>query len=457
MKQTGIGIDRDVVTITLGDKVVRRATSYQITMSTLTQPAAFSVRLGSGEKVQELLKAGAPNQRFELRVDGALQFVGRCDGPSARQRGSGATEVTIRGRDNLAPLHDSFLEDAQSFSDITYVDLVLAALKAVAPGLNYSIQSDDAANRKAVTGGAKTTSTSSSSERRGNTTVISVDAFGKVIGLSTANSERVGSTELFSFDENGKKLIGHGVSTGFIDTTTTTTGGSQRTIQGHIGERWYEKILKPELDRVGLCLWAAGEGTYFILAQPNTTQAPIYRLENRRGSKTSPVRVLGYDYKNETTTRYSRCDVHFRAGGDGVTSRTRDFGQAFDLEMGNDFEIPRALTVKDDKCKSIVQADFLARRKICESRRANWGLTYYVAGHTTIGLDGSRLVWSNNTIVQLEDDELGLSGNYYIEGVTLDRGPETMTTLKLLRPDDMLFGEPEEAIGGSAPKKKGKK
>ncbi len=111
--------------------------------------------------------------------------------------------------------------------------------------------------------------------------------------------------------------------------------------------------------------------------------------------------------------------------------------------------ISRLLTHEDHKCKSIAQADFFARRLIAEARRHGWSLTYTVAGHTTIGTSGQRVVWSPNTTVQVDDDELDIHGVFYIEGVRFTRGPQTLTELHLMRPADMLFAtDPPDDVPG---------
>jgi prophage tail gpP-like protein len=66
-----------------------------------------------------------------------------------------------------------------------------------------------------------------------------------------------------------------------------------------------------------------------------------------------------------------------------------------------------------------------------------------------------RAVWAPDTVVRVLDDEHGISGDFWIEGVTF-RGSSshgTTTELTLMRPEDLVFGEGEFDSG---PKKKGK-
>jgi prophage tail gpP-like protein len=434
---SSIGEAYDVVTITIGDSVVQVIESYTIEMAVLTQPSSFSLKLGHGSAVSELLAAAIPGTPFKLEIDGASQFQGRIDGVSASGRGDSGAEVTIRGRDHLAPLHDHHVTAAHSLSNITYLDLVLYGLKQAAPDFHGHLLTDDVANRKAVS---------------------------KAPNISDVNqvadiAARAGNSDLFLFTATGKALVGQGViggvqgAAGSADAATATgTGqasapsGSQRTIQAKIGHRWLEGIIKPELDRVGLALWAAGDGVNVILAVPDAQQPPIWSILNQRG-ETPNVTIESYDFHNDTHSRYSFCDVHFRGGGDGVEARTRGWGHAEDAEMIA-LGFKRALTKEDHKCKTLAQADFLAKRLIADANRHSWSLTYTVAGHTVIGTAGDRIVWSPNTTVDVQDDELDIHETLYIESVKFARGPQTTTELHLMRPADMLFGEPGGAEGG---------
>ena len=79
---------------------------------------------------------------------------------------------------------------------------------------------------------------------------------------------------------------------------------------------------------------------------------------------------------------------------------------------------------------------------MAESRRAGFNLTYTVAGHTfpTLGT-GERGVWTPDTVVDVDDDEFGLYGSFYVEQVGFRRQPQTTTELTLLRPADLVFAE----------------
>ena len=49
-------------------------------------------------------------------------------------------------------------------------------------------------------------------------------------------------------------------------------------------------------------------------------------------------------------------------------------------------------------------------------------------------------VWTPNTTVQVDDDEFGLHGVYWLESCEYKRAPQTETVLRLMRVTDLLFG-----------------
>lgn len=387
--------DSNRVTLESDGIPVLYAESYEIAIGMLQQPASFALRMGSKSPVRDHQALWPPNNPFTLSIGGAVQFTGKSDGFTA-STGSGST-LTVRGRDALAPLHDAYATSERSFSDATFEQLVNAALTEVyglsgAPTLIYTNE----ANRKAITGAP-----------------VKQTAAPTIKGVDPA--------ALVAQPAAGKKL------------------------QIKMGQRWLSDFLKPELDRAGLFLVAAGDGT-LILSTPNTAQEPTYRIARKFGASVDQLtsNVLSSDYRNEPSARFSRCDVHCRSAGD-TKARVTSFGTYVDLEMvALGFNKP--LCIKDDRAKTIQQAEFLARRKIAEARRAGWSLTYTIAGHTLPCLaTGAPAVVSPDTVIEVDDDLHGITDRFYVESVAHRRNPQTTTTMTLMRLSDVIFGTDPEA------------
>jgi prophage tail gpP-like protein len=215
-----------------------------------------------------------------------------------------------------------------------------------------------------------------------------------------------------------------------------------QTLKAKLGTRRYE-FLKTQLERAGLFIWAAGDGSV-VIAWPQAFQTPIAKLVRQRGSTRQPGSILRHSYTHSITRRYTNCIVYGHGGGRNF-GRTKNRGEFVDEEMialfGGGTRKLRPLVIHDDDAKSQKQAEFLARRRIVEANRAAWELTYDVAGHGTP--DGSA-IWAPDTVVEVDDRELGITGQFYVEDVVMSRQPQTVTTLRLMKPEHVRGLRPEE-------------
>ena len=96
-----------------------------------------------------------------------------------------------------------------------------------------------------------------------------------------------------------------------------------------------------------------------------------------------------------------------------------------------------------DSIQNIAEAKTLAWRMRADDRREGYNVTYVVSGHTVPALSGrganDRAVWCCDTIVDVIDDEYGIQGPMYLEGVQFQRdGGGTRTTLSLIDPADWV-------------------
>lgn len=388
MSTIDIGGAKDEVVLRLAGEDVVIAESYDIDCSFLTQPAAFAIHLGSDVTAREIAEAYPPRTPFEIRINGRTVQSGLVDGTEI----SGPpTSVTIHGRDYLQVIHDAFVRQEKTFTNATFAQLVEGALKDVGYP-KATLVFTNTSNRKAITGG--------------NVNLYSEPKF-----TAEDRIDSVGGGKLF------------------------------RTPQSKLGEKWYD-FLKRHLDRVGLFLWNSGQldagQPVFVISEPNPKQAPLYRILNRRGER-GEVSVLKYQRGNDAKPRYSDVAVYARGGGKSF-GRGKAKGLYADTEM-EALGYERSLTIRDADCVNEKQAVYLARRKLAETRRAGKTVSYTVAGHTTTSLRGERVVWAVDTMVDVDDDETGIHQAMWIEGVHFSRSGSTSTTLKLMFPEDLLFGD----------------
>lgn len=399
----------DRVRLTLDGHDVRVAESYDVRCSYLSAPGNFALRLGSGDVASALISLALPNNQFQIRVGDVLAQTGTVDGFEA-EGSTGGTEVTVHGRDAIAPLFDNYVDAETSFNDETYTAFVGNVLKRVIDAAGKTLAVDNAANRKIMTG----------------------------VPVLAPHSEPRTAIEIV--EDAG------------------TQGSVQRAVQAKLGEKWYV-CTRRHLDRAGLFLTASADGNY-VLSRPNTTQPTLAKIFRGRGANPGDHRsnVLRARWRFDTTHRFTEVQIYTRGGG-------RKFGRGKELGLFTDqgmeaWGFHRPLILRDKTCTNGQQAEFLAHRHIADANRKGFVLEYQMRGHTAVSLvDGSRAVWAPDTIVEVNDEEFGISGLFWVESVTFRRPPST-TTLVLMRPSDLVFGGDDNGGGGGAaaavPKSTGK-
>lgn len=422
----------DQVKLTLGGTEVLIATGYDITQSVLEQPANFSLRLGQGKSIAGLIQSIPPNTPFTLDVAGHRRMTGRTDGVRATSSGTAPTELTIFGRDVLAPLHDAHIAEEQSFNNDTYKSFVQKILTIV--GLNpndlVTLDGDVLENKKLQAG--------------------------------------VPITQLLPIHTIKEFFDNYGNTPGV--TAATTAGATAQSLQAKVGERWIDFVRK-QLDRAGLFLWGGGSGN-IILSKPSSDCDPIYRIMRTRGQDRDEVNVISFDYLNDTRPRYTFCGVYGRMhspkkgvnksignSSDDIMINAPPAGYGYGFNYKGEPINTRALVVHDVHCKNNAQAAYLAQRKLAEGRRHGFQLVYTLAGHSTksIAPGAGRVVWTPDTTVEVWDDELGIKGEiFWIDSVDFRRGPQTTTTIRLMHKYDVIFGTPDfegtNGVGTGFPK-----
>lgn len=396
-------LHHDPVRLVLGGEELSIVQGYEIREGVLNQPSTFALKLGHGGVTRELLEKYPPNTQFQLFIGPAPVQYGFTNGFTTGDS-SGATLVTFKGADLGARIHRAFIDSDLSFpADKTYKELFEAALKAV--GLEGAfIHPDNNANRKAHAG--KTVVT----------TAPTVDE----ITLED------GSTSL--------------------QVVPGTSRTVYATVKAKLGTRWGE-FLKSQFDHAGLFWWADCSGG-FVITAPNPNQDPVARIVRRRNHTNAPVNVLRHSFQNDVEKRFTKCVVYGHGGGRNF-GRTKNKAEWIDEEMSKLLggEDVQPLHVHDTKARDPKQAAAMARRKIAEVNRNGWQLNYTVAGHTAPSLIGggeSRAVWTPDTMIDVDDEELGIRRLLYLESCTHTVGPQgTETTVHLMRPEDLIFADPD--------------
>lgn len=408
----GLGGTDDSVQLRINTQQILNAERWTVHEGILSQPAGFTITVGDGGTASSWLGSfqPGPNYEIQLYVGGALQQSGYLDSVGASQVENGATTVTLKGRDSLAPLQDTYVDGVIAANVATYPQLAWFALQkcGLAPSGPIDpniLQTDNSANRNFKCG-------------------VPIQVSGPLLTIQQI-------------------LDGQGLP------SNPTAGQVVAPPQAHLHETWHQ-FLRRHLDRAGLFFWAANDGS-FVLSAPNANQQPTYLLRRKRGVSGDALlaNVLSMNFQDDRTHRHSECIVYGKGGGKSF-GRVKSRGDFQDQEMIDSGYAHQPVVFRDANCHSTQEAVYFARRKLAQERRAGWTLEYTVSGHTlplatkTSGAGGpQRAVLTPDTVVQVDDEELGIQGNLYLESLERSRGAATTTKIKLMRPQDLVFG-PED-------------
>lgn len=387
-KEPGSDENDDSVRIQIGADDVRIVENYSFHSSILQQPAAFNIQLAATRGTKAILKRypPGPKSRVALTIGQYRQFTGELDAPNAQGDNSGTT-VEFTGRDMFARIHDQDIPAEQSFSSATYLELFQAALNDCGQG-HKVVEVSNTANRIARSG-----------------TKVKV------------------SKEPVLVDEVKQSPSG---------------GGFRNTITAKLGETWGE-FLSRHFAKVGLFPWADAYGN-FVLSRPNVDQEAIFWFYRMRGQANRASNVLKHHFTNDTTRRFTEVVIYARNGGK-KSGFNHTHGGFVDEEM-KALGFNRRRVFRDVNVNTPEEAEFFARRKIAEANRASWKLQYTIAGHsapTTRGF-GDRAIIVPDMVAKVDDDELDIHENLYIESVEY-RSPPRTTVVTMMRAQDVLFGE----------------
>jgi prophage tail gpP-like protein len=472
-----IGDTHSVVRLELaGQNVSFVAVSYEIQIGIFDVPATWSISFGiPARAVAGALAVCPPRTAYDLYIDDALQMSGYIDDRAAGGDAN-STTFNIKGRDRLSELFDRCVTSEKSYTGPTIAELTTELLDDVyGQREGYELQYNADVARRQITGDSDAKPTGGGGAGPGIKIALptldkgeqpdTLDGFIDAANAKKPKAHKTGrviSTHQLD-DPDAQTLVVPKRALNEVNSRTYKTvaefnaaikflraeakklkaGGAgsgpppKPTVTAKIGERYFDGVLKDELDRAGLFLWQFARA--FVLSVPNVSQAPHARIERRtNGTNNSPI--TSWMFNDGTVGRFTSCTIHAKAGK-GSSARVHKDGSATDLEMLS-YGWIRPLAVEDSKSKTDEQSIALAQRKLAETRRKNWALEYTLSGHTTINDAGKRVVWACDTTVEVVDEVLGLTGTFYVESVVHRGGPDgRTTTLRLMRPGDAYFGE----------------
>ncbi len=376
----------DRVSITLAGGETHHFEEYSVRQSVLAQPSTFSLRLSAANGTAKLIKQLPRGTSFTLNIAGQPQFTGETDGIEASGR-AGETSVTVFGRSPIGRLVDTDIPAERSFTNVTYEQLVTAAMEDV--------------------------------------------------GL--------GDRLLFTTNEATRKIrSGHNVKT--IREPKVPEGviglnrGATHIVHARLGERWFT-FLQRHLTKGGIFLFDDARGD-LVIAAPNRYQVPSYVFVRQRGQARNVVNVESAHFRDDATRRFAECVVYARAPG-GRSGRIKATGRYIDLDMVEAGFVKRRV-FRDVNVTTPDEAAYYARRMVAEHNRSGWRLRYTLSGHVApTNARGGRAVVVPDTMATVNDDELGIHEDLYLETVEYT-SPPRQTHVTFMRPADMVFGDKDD-------------
>lgn len=408
----------DKVELRVAGTTINITKDYEVNASVIEQPARFDLSLGRAEQFSELRELLGKGGKFQLIVNDLVFQTGELDGIS---NSSGDRTIPVTGACLLKELAANHIRSERHFSESTYTDLTVAGMQDC--GISALVFASNDANLKAITG----------------YDIVAVNAEIKEPELD-ADGNAVEVTE--------------------TDPVKGETKKTYRTIKAKLGTPWIT-FLARQYQRDGLFLWSAGDGN-LVLAKPNPFRAPVASLWRKMIEPAADGRpakfagnIIGHRWVDQRSGRYTECIVYTGdAKGKKVFAKAVDFEMVqylnreyypeITLDQYNDDKFycrRRRLVVHDKTARTVDRCQAIADRKLAETRRAGWKLQYQVVGHSIIGVNGQRMNWAHDIVINVNDDEIGFYGSLYVDTVKL---AESMGTgrdcwLGVMRPGDMAF------------------
>lgn len=383
----------DRVQLRLGTLLVKIASEYDTKSGIFDQPSTFSFVIGDGSTAASLIQQAPANTPFQILVGGAPQFTGFTEGREARGSATQGTQLHVHGRSILAKLLTD-LEKNASFTGKTHRDLVAQALS-------------DLDIKKPFTNDAPQILASNADTRK------------------TRSGTNVKASDADDYTAQLSQYAG-------------TQGDAYPVARTKLAEKYLD-LLRRHLETVGLFLWDSPTGD-IIVGRPNWHQPAIARIYRRR-SRVPTSNIESYSWREDYAPRYSEVAIFGKTTGRKYSRHTTSGAYTDDIMVNLGFH--KVKVVRDVNVTSIAHAEAIAKKHLAEGRRKGFALEYTVKGHSTPNiLTGGTTIWSPDTVVDVVDEEIGISGQYYIENVRHTRNANgTHTTIKLLEPDSLIFGE----------------
>lgn len=198
------------------------------------------------------------------------------------------------------------------------------------------------------------------------------------------------------------------------------------------------QVLSYFLEEAALLAWSTADGTQLVIGKPNySQQAQWLFVAAASGSQRKfDANILEVDYQQSLAERYSQITVMgAHPGEDGEPGATRR-GIAVNgpgpAGIGKDFEIKKALLLKDDAIRSAAHAKDRAGREMAERDGRGTRLRIVMPGHGEVYGPGQQsALYAFDTVAHVLVEQPGIESDWYVTGVNYRGSREAGQTTEI--------------------------
>ncbi|MRG98206.1 phage baseplate assembly protein [Polyangium spumosum] len=413
----------------------------------ISPTAAFDFTLSTNDPTlyNQIFVAGA---KIEIAINDRLQSTGYIERVRKSHSRASGTTYQISGRDILGPVVSASIDPKIKItSNQTVADFLYAILGQF--GIDTIYVGDDK-NYNIVTGypkGRGKAQTQTFTVKEATSRVVSSDGKSAEVQFKTATV-----TQVISRNRPDLKNLP-------LD-----------QLKPRIGEGAYQ-LIDRLLSRLGLRMWAAADGSGVIVDAPDFTTPAIHKVirqfdgaannvldgESNINVEIQPscIVAVGHSSGADLAKTKLKCIavnelVAVNTAGQPVKSAANIIARypgvtvlpiRQELVPKEDRIVSvftqKPMFIKDDESKTIDQLAAFARRQLAMKQKEYLVATYTVMGHTYAGYP-----WAVNTLVDVDDDYLGIHEPLWCVERTFikSRSEGTLTQLKLIKPHTLQLG-----------------
>lgn len=388
----------------------------------------------------------------QILINEQIQCTGHIEKISTNQNREGGLVYAISGRDLLGRVVSGNLDpQIKITSNMNLIDFLSSIL--ITFGIE-TIYNSDQFNINIVTG-------FDNNFKQTKTTQSAKQAVSKVVSADGKSSDIEFKTTPIVSVVNGAR---RDLKTLKLD-----------QLKPHIGEGAYAMINRI-ISRLGYRLWMSADGNGVIIDKPDFTSSPNQKLIRKTeqsqhnnivegdsvlniesqpscivatGNTTTDdddvvtIKVIainelaGLDENNQPIESVKNILTRYKAAKVlPLRKELYRFGNQQSPTFSINF-IPSPMFIKDDESRNLTQLQCFARKQLSLKQKE-----FYVVNYTVEGMSYHGKPWAVNTMVEIDDDVLGIHKNMWVLSKTFskDRSGGTYTQLTLINPYSLELG-----------------